>query len=183
MVSQKPQLIGESKASANQESLPLVSIGYCHFSVEAPWCHFGLSSCRWQVVAVFWGLTIGSQVFLMIPLRTTSFQRIQRYSWCYVPSPTKKRMGVIRISLLSGRACCLNCSEDQLIQQVLRQAEDWELLQQFSKSIHFLTKESRHHFTFSRCSKSSWLYLPRKHYSWICRAWCIKRHCLAHQVS
>ena len=64
-------------------------------------------------------------------------------------------MGVIRISLLSGRACCLNCSEDQLIQQVLRQAEDWELMQQFSKSIHFLTKESQHHFTFSSCSKSS----------------------------
>lgn len=63
---------------------------------------------------------------------------------------------MIRISLLSGRACCLNCSEDQLIQQVLRQAEDWELLQQFSKSIHFLTKESQHHLiAFSSCSKSS----------------------------
>lgn len=100
---------------------------------------------------------IGSHIFLMIPLRTTSFQR---YSWClfltFHQDPTKKRMGVIRISLLSGRACCLNCSEDQLIQQVLRQAEDWELLQQFSKSIHFLTKESRHHlFAFSSCSKSS----------------------------
>ena len=49
---------GESKASANQEPWPLVSIGYCHFSAEAPWCHFGLSSCRLSQYFEGWTLVL-----------------------------------------------------------------------------------------------------------------------------